>query len=207
MRNLIVGHSKCVLAVGGWLEPSIMLWTEGDRLPVHKAVMCLLVSRWRSQRNTRCETRRGPDILLLRFAREFAVDEILMLLHLQHLLPFPFLPPSYFFSSSSTLFPSPSPLLHAPSLPLPLLCSVSALTAVVSAVQKAEERGTGWWLSPHLESGVTCPVTIPGIFSSPSGCWAWHVPFLVTIQPVSSFSKNSSILPHVTRWTCTSLFY
>lgn len=203
MKKLIVGHSEFVLAFGGWLEPSV-LWTEGDHLPVHKAVMCLLVSRWRCQRNTRCETGRGPNILLLRFAREFAVNEILMLLHLQQLPPFPFLPPSYFFSSSSTLFPWPSPLLRAPSLPL--LCSVSALTVVVSAVQKAEERGTGWWLSPHLESGVTCPVTVPGIFSSPSGCWAWHVPFLVTIQPVSSFSKNSSILPHVTRWTCTSLF-
>lgn len=150
MKKLIVGHSKFVLAVGGWLEPSIILWTEGDRLPVHKAIICWLVSWWWCQRNTRCETGRGPNILLLRFAREFAVDEILMLLHLQHLLPFPFLPPSYFFSS--TLFPWPSTLLHATSLPL--LCSVSACVCSYSCgLSCSEGRGKGHRMMVEPPSG------------------------------------------------------
>lgn len=167
--------------------------------------MCLLIIQWQCQRNDRCQTGRGPVILVLRFNREFAFEEILMLLCLLQLLPFPSLPPSYFFSlpfRHFSLFPAPS---------LPLLNSVSAPTAMVSAAQKAEERKRPRMLVEAPERGVTCRGSIPGIvlgvFSLPWGCQTWHDPFLVTIQLVFRFSKNSSISPHVTGCTCASLFY
>lgn len=152
---------------------------------------------------TRHETAGGPATLPLRVTGEFAFEKILTLLHLLHLLPFPFLPPSHIFSSFFKFFPWPFPL--PPAAPFPLLCSVSALTAVVPDIQQAEESGTGCWWGP-TESGVTFLGTVPGILSSPSGCRAQHVLFLVTVKPVYRFSKNSSVLPHVTRCTCTSLF-
>lgn len=67
---------------------------------------------------------------------------------------FPPLSPATSFSPSPppSVPPPPrtSPLLPVP--PLSLLHSGAAPTALVSAVQKAEDIGLGWWLSP-LESG------------------------------------------------------
>lgn len=38
MKKLVVDHSKFVLALGGCAEHNIVLSTEGDWIPVHKAV-------------------------------------------------------------------------------------------------------------------------------------------------------------------------
>lgn len=105
-------------------------------------IMCLLIIQKQSQRKDRCQPGRGLVILVLRLNREFAFEEILTLLRLIQLLPFPSLPPSHFFSLlfwHFSLSPAPS---------LPVLTSVSAPTAMVSAAQKGEERGPGWWLRP-----------------------------------------------------------
>lgn len=87
-----------------------------------RQLMCLLIIQWQWQRNTRCETGRGPTTLLLGFTREFAFEEILMLLHLQYLLLFL----SFFRLSFSLLFPHfplGLPLCFLPHpFPFPVLC-------------------------------------------------------------------------------------
>lgn len=116
---------------------------------------------------------------------------------LRLLCPFPSFPPSHVFSSFFHTFPLAFPSTLGPIPPLSVLCQCLQLWPQLFRRQRM--------LAEPLGRGVAClaagPGLVPGIFSSPPGCWAWRVPFRVTIQPVFRFSKNSSILPRVTRCT------
>lgn len=158
---------------------------------------------------TRPETGRGPHMLPLKFTRQFAFKETLMLLHL-HLLPFLSLSLSLF----SFLFP------HSFGLPLcsllhPLCFSgpVGSSSCVLSCSGGREEwyRMLAEARPPSGRESHSWALSLASFHH----CWgcdvpfcrAWHVPFLVTIQPVFRFLKKNSIpLPHVTGCTCASLF-
>lgn len=166
-----------------------------------RCIMCLLIIQWQCQRNDRCQTGRGPIILVLRFNGEFAFEEILTLLRLLQLLLLPlFLPLTFSLCFFDTFL---CPLPH--HSPFSLLCLLLQPWSQLLRRQRKDPQDAGWgpgeWSHMPGHNGI-----VLGIFSSPWGCQTWHVPFLVTIHPVFRFSKNSSISPHVTGCTCASLF-
>lgn len=146
---------------------------------------CFLIVQWQWQRTLGVLTRGEAGAVL-----PCCPWDPLKSLHLK----------KYWCCYSSIFSSSPPSLPLTCFLPLPHLscghplCSLlhlfpfCALTATVSAVQKAEDSGTGWWLS-ILGSGVIRLATVPGIFLLPSGCWAWHVPFLWQFSLFSGFLK------------------
>lgn len=102
--------------------------------------------------NTRCQTGRGPSRLLLGFTGECAFEEIRH--RCTSSISTPFLPLTFFLFFFHTL-PLAFPSALCPSLPL--LSSVSAHTAVVSAPQRTEERGPGWLSPGRVGSGARAP--------------------------------------------------
>lgn len=103
--------------------------------------------------------------------------------------PFPVsLSPSFF------SFPFPHSLVLPPLLLAPPLSSVPVCSYSCGlCCSGGRGQCIGCWWGRSLTSptpvlgGITFQGTVPGVFSSPWGSWAWHSPFLVTIQPVFRF--------------------
>ena len=131
MKKSRVDHSKFVLALGGWVGRGIVLSTEGARLPAPQGKWCIY---WTSSGNvkdilgilTRCETGRGPHMLPLKFTRQFAFKETLMLLHLHLLSPFSLSLSFFSFLFPHSFGPPLCSLLHPLSFSGPV-CSYSCV--------------------------------------------------------------------------------
>lgn len=176
MKKSRVDHSKFVLAVGGWVGRSTVLSTEGAWLPAPQGKWCIYRTSSGNVKDilgilTRRETGRGPHMLPLKFTRQFAFKETLMLLHL-HLLPFLSLSLSFF----SFLFPHSfglplCSLLH----PLPFSGPVCSYSCVLSC-----SGGRGEWYRMLVEarppSGSESHSWALSLASF-HHCWGCDVPF------------------------------